>query len=137
MRRLTLLCCVALIALTSPTAVGQTSNRQPNGDGGLHVCCGGSVGYVGGSGSISGNVVGPGGGGGGQRAAAPATDVQPNAATNGSLEPALQIRDSSAEKSTPAASKTSIPYIPIAAVLGALLLFVVVRTRRAQSPAGH
>ena len=59
------------------------------GDGGLHVCCGGSVGYVGGSGSISGHVRGP--GGSSTHHVAPKTSV-PNATTGGDTSPVVLLK---------------------------------------------
>src|SRR5688572_16180563 len=68
------------VLISAPAALAKLPQQpEQSGDGGLNVCCGGTVGYVGGSGSISGNVRGPSGGPGGT---APAQEPAPEPATS-------------------------------------------------------
>jgi hypothetical protein len=126
--RLLLFGVVALSIPLAGSAAGQTAPDQParRGDGGLHVSGGGVVGYVGGSGSISGNVVGP--GGAQNTATRPAvSDSESNAVLGGEVappqKPAHEV-DTGVEQT---ASKRSGLPIPIVVLIGVALLALVVR----------
>lgn len=107
----------------SPDRPSQPSQR---GDGGLHVSNGGMVGYVGGSGSISGNVVGP---GGTQDAAAePAVEEgEPNAVMGGAVGPAQKATREVDDSTTQASSTGSNLLFPVFALLAVALIAFVVR----------
>ena len=137
MRRVLPLLVAVLIATSAYPAQGQSAPQQPRrGDGGLHVSNGGVVGYVGGSGSISGRVVGPGGGGGGSAPAQEAEDAAPNALTGGSVAPAVDARGEADDSAVRASSSTSTPWLPVAAGTALGLLLLVFLTRRLR-PAPH
>jgi hypothetical protein len=77
-----------LVLVTALPAIAQSS--QPS-NGGLTVCCGATFGYIGGSGSVSGSVIGPGGGGtrSVSRPTAPRPVILPTALTGGLVRPAI------------------------------------------------
>ncbi len=87
MRSWVLALLVAGTVLVGGSAFAQSSDSTaPANNGGLTVCCGGTFGYAGGSGGVSGRVVGPGGGGTAvQPAPAPA---KPSAVNSGVVAPA-------------------------------------------------
>lgn len=108
-----------------PIAYAQAEPEQPRrGDGGLHVSGGASVGYVGGgSGSISGNVVGPGGGASSGAAApkkevAPAPAEQPSAVAGGQVSDAIPVE---AAQTDPASERTADPVIFWFAIVGLIV----------------
>ena len=130
-RLLVLLVAVAACA-ASPAAAQSGAEAPTKGDGGLHVSDGGMVGYVGGSGSISGTVRGPGGSGGsGAPAPKPAVaDAGPSAITDGKVTPA-RISVPDASDAIPARSESPWrgPLIA-AAMLAVTLVVLFVRPKR-------
>lgn len=93
--------CVAVV-LAAPAAAEEAGSDRPSGDGGLHVSGGATFGYIGGSGSPSGTIRGPGGSGaGGNVAPAPAepeTPPQPEPAAE--VEPAAPPAEDAEEASS-------------------------------------
>jgi hypothetical protein len=83
MRRVCFALFLLLVALPTPVL----AQSEGGGSSSLNVCCGGSVSYVGGSGSISGTVRGPAGRPARQAPAKPA--AEPSAVTGGKVEPAV------------------------------------------------
>jgi MYXO-CTERM domain-containing protein len=116
---------VFFVALAG-VAGGQETPRRPR-KGGLHVSGGGVVGYVGGSGSISGNVTGP--GGGGSTGTQPVVDDGPSAVEGGVVSdvPIPPVdRDS-----RPASSKeTSSPLVVLLWALAVLVAGAAIRLYR-------
>jgi hypothetical protein len=126
MRVLLSIAVVAVFVTTTPSALAQSADDS--GEGGLHVCCGGSVGYIGGgSGTISGHVRGP-SGSGSHEAVKPSVADTPSALDGGAVKtlrlPALSERDLHAER----AASTWPRVFPYAALLLlAAAVFVVYR----------
>jgi hypothetical protein len=120
-RAFVLLVALALVFLGSH-AFAEQAPRQPRkaGDGGLHVSNGGSVAYVGGSGSISGNVVGPGSGGGSARSK-PA--VEPNAIDEGAVAP---VSDPIVVTVKPTQAASAERNIPLALWIGAPIVLALI-----------
>jgi hypothetical protein len=78
---------VTAMLLVGGSALGQAADA-PSQDGGLTVCCGGTFGYMGGSGGVSGRVVGPGGGSGGNATLPAPAPAKPSALNSGVVAPA-------------------------------------------------
>jgi hypothetical protein len=122
---------LALMTAGATPAGAQSTPQQPtSGDGGLHVSNGGSIGYVGGSGSISGTVRGPGGGdrrgsSAPKRAVTPKPDG-PSAVTGGVVEPAEAgvLRPQSVENAKDASSLTGPMLAAGMVALACAVLFV-------------
>jgi hypothetical protein len=114
MPRVVLVVFVLVIGLAAP-AFAQSD--APEGDGGLHVCCGGMVGSVGGSGSISGTVRGPGAPARASNPAPAKADTAPSAVTDGAVAPAkIEPADESLNEA-PTAATGSAPNGPLLAAL--------------------
>jgi len=90
----------ALLSVAAP-ALAQSS-APPAGNGGLTVCCGGTFGYIGGgSGSVSGHVVGPAGIGAPVTHAAPTnTSALTDNITHAAKLPVLQLHSRPASEHT-------------------------------------
>jgi hypothetical protein len=117
------------IPLTGAVFAQTADQPAQRGDGGLHVSNGGMVGYVGGSGSISGDVVGPGGSSGGSTKPA---DAEPNAITGGSVAPLEETAQEQRVDTTPARSPNDGAmnlFIGFAVLVGIALLVLSVRRR--------
>jgi hypothetical protein len=139
MRPFLVLFVAVLITAFAYPALGQSTPERPQrSDGGLHVSNGGVFGYVGGSGSPSGRIVGPGrgGGGGGSAPAQEAKDVSPNSLTGGSVGPAIDASGASDETTEAASNSTTVPWLPLAVGTGLGLILLILMTRRLR-PASH
>jgi hypothetical protein len=115
---------LAIAFMVAVAGAASAQSSQPSG--GLTVCCGGSFGYVGGSGSVSGSIIGPGGGASGRsvargpvaRSAQPA--FAPTALVGGVVRPAtLPV---STEKVRTAASRRGLSWLLVGLVLAASML---------------
>jgi hypothetical protein len=136
MRKLALITvAVALASVAGAPVLAQSSSQAPRRDGGgLHVSGGGVVGYVGGSGSISGNVTGPGGSRPRARSTAVSPASEPNASKDGVVTPA-RITVEKAPRSKPVKASNATP-LPLVIVLGSLAVaaFVLLGRRRRAIP---
>jgi hypothetical protein len=132
LRMLLVLPLIALVTVLATPAMAQsTGGESSSGDGGLHVSGGGVVGYVGGSGSISGNVRGP-GGGSSSRAPTRAPDPGPAAVTDGVVEPAeLPIVESPVDATN---ASSPGPNLLFAAMLGVVVIGIAIFLRRGSKP---
>jgi hypothetical protein len=122
----------AALLVAFAAAAGAKEPRKPPSDGGLHVSGGGVVGYVGGgSGSISGNVTGP--GGGRSSGIEPAVDTKPTAIDGGVVSktrlPAEGVQTTSASQAPDASGLA----LWVLAVLGAGAMIWLYRRRPVRS----
>ena len=125
---------LGVLGLLAPAARSQPDDKR---DGSLKVCCGGSVGYIGGSGSISGNIVGPAGrtskAPSQPKSVAPAPQVeQPSATTGGAVADFELPLPVEAEPVSRATADPVVFWAAIAGLLGAGALIFF----RGRAPAG-
>jgi hypothetical protein len=128
-RRALLAVAVFFALATGPGALAQ-SGEAPSGDGGLHVSGGGTVGYVGGSGSISGTVRGPAGGRGRPSGPAVAPAPAPNASKDGVVAPARQAKVAKEVKTDAAPVSDTMSMVPFAVVVAASIIAMALFIRR-------
>ena len=134
MRSRLLFATAALLAVTAGPALAQSGQQpsEPRRDGGLHVCCGGSVGYVGGgSGTISGHVRGPGGPGAGRTPATEPVVADPDVLNDGKVTPARvpAVGDRRIDAKKTSASWELPALLAAMAILGGASLLVGYRRR--------
>lgn len=123
-RRFLLVFTAAIIVGIASPAWAQSSDESDSRDrGGLHVSGGGVFGYVGGSGSPSGTITGPGGARRSQAAAgvsAPVRDPMPSAVQGGVVSKApLPVQPEAEVEAEPAAS---VRLSPLTWLIAALML---------------
>ena len=99
------------------------AQSAPPPSGGLTVCCGGTFGYIGGgSGSVSGSVVGPGGGGSSPTVQHTAVDATNPSALAGSVVHGAAIPVSSLRARTVSSHRQPVASTAIAATILALMV---------------
>jgi hypothetical protein len=124
---------IAFVVAVAVPASAQSS--QPSG--GLTVCCGGSFGYIGGSGSVSGSVIGPGGSGRSvARApvARPAPAFVPTAVVGGVVRPTT-LPVSTENVRTASSHRSAVPLVLVGLVLaGSMFVYRKLSLREFRRP---
>jgi hypothetical protein len=139
--RLVLTFVIAVLVGMAAPAVAQEADRsaERSRDGGLRVCCGATFGYIGGSGTISGEVRGP-AGGSSQRAPAPAPapDPEPNVLMNGEVTPVKVTSAVSEEPLAVESAPASWPRGLLGGIMAAVVLAgIVIGFRRRSATVGE
>ena len=124
--RLVSLCvlAIAFVFAAGLPALAQSSDAPSSG--GLTVCCGATFGYVGGSGSVSGSIRGPGGDGGSPsraEVARPAATAGPTAVLGGLVRPA-SLPAVAPTVTTTAAHRNVVPWVlAVLVLLGSVFVY--------------